>query len=161
MRPGALVLIIAILATFAAPADAWVFIFVDGQWSASIGQSDLAGGAGADFVPSLESAEDVVSVDLYASTDWRLTVERQDVSWPDGVGLSVRATSVAGFGGTATVNEAYTGVSASPVEVANGTRRGFWYTYAGLGFQYRLENLSASMGAAEYTTTVIYTVTDE
>lgn len=161
MRSGIIATTIALLLALAAPADAWVLIYVDGQWTASLGQADLAGGPGADFVPSLESAPDTVTVDVYSSTAWRLTVERQDVSWPDGVGLSVRSTSAGGFAGTVTANEMYTSVSASPVEIASGTRRGFWYTYASLGFQYRLENLSASMGADEHTTTVVYTVTDE
>ncbi len=161
MRSGVIVTTIALLLTLAAPAGAWVLILVDGQWTPTLTQTSLAGGAGSDFVPSLESAPDVVTVDVYSSTAWRLTVERQDVSWPDGVGLSVRSTSADRFAGTLTANETYTSVSASPVEIASGTRRGFWYTYADLGFQYRLENLSASMGADEHTTTVVYTVTDE
>lgn len=161
MRPGLIAATVTLLLMLAAPADAWVLIFVDGQWTPTLTQTNLAGGAGSDFVPSLESAADVVTVDVYSPTAWRLTVERQDVSWPDGVGLSVRSTSADGFAGTLTANESYTSVSASPVEIASGTRRGFVYTYASLGLQYRLENLSASIGADEYTTTVVYTVTDE
>jgi len=144
-------------------ADAWVWVFISASadWQTSIGSSQLSGFPGSDFVPQIESPANVSTINLFSNSGWRLDVQRTGISWPKDIGLKVRASSSSADNGWITASSDYITVSEVPTELATGTPKRWRIMNANIGLQYQIDQLSVDIGAAVYTTSVIFTVTEQ
>lgn len=134
-------------------------ITATGDWSTSVGPSDLQSGAGSDLVATHESAPGVGFLDISATAGpldaWRIDVHRLDAIWHGDLTLSVRRTSDGvGLGGI-TGGTTYRTVGESPQSFFSGSG-----DRSLVNVQLRVTGVSVNVPPAIYSTTVVYTVVD-
>lgn len=142
------------------PAYGWVYMSSSGTWAITLDQSYLSGWAGADFVPQIESPQSQVSLSTFATGNWRIDVTRQDIDWPAGVTLGVRTNSISTSGGSIEEHPEYQDITDVQQAFLKGRKTGFFFWSATINLQYSISDLSVTAGAGNFSTTVIYTITD-
>lgn len=124
---------------------------ISGHWSEVIGIDDLVGGAGTDFLSSIDSEQATLSVGGTDLDPWALVV-RQSGSLPNGVSLAVRRVSN-GNCGNITGSLDYLMVSDQEQELFAG-----FGDCTNIGLQLRLQGLSLRHGSGTYGTSLVYTI---
>jgi len=157
--PGITLILLCCAANY---LDAQESISVSGSWSETIDVTDLTGGPGSDLNSTYTSASNVVyhsisssSYRLWESWDWRVDVRRSDINWDSRFQLYVRRSSNGIGFGSISGGTAYQLISTSDQQFYTGT----YHRYL-VGCQFELRNVSVQIPADDYTTTVIYTITD-
>lgn len=138
---------------------------VRGSWSYSVSASEIIE-AGTDFSGTYESNANQVDIDLRIKPNnwnnrieytWTVDISVSNVDWHPDIGLYARVTDKGkGFG----INPyMYGGETYVPVTYVN---QQFFYGSAGrrnIKIQYELRDISVTLPAKSYSTTVIYTIT--
>jgi hypothetical protein len=143
-----------------------VTVDVTGSWSLTIDQTNLQAGAGSDLVSSYESATNQVMIDInkvvygnfwdwLIAYNWRVDVRRSDALWDSRLNLDVRRTGNGTGMGTISGGTAYQAVSSMDQTFFSGSRRRY-----DIPVQLQLRNVSIDVPPNNYSTTVVYTVTE-
>lgn len=133
-------------------------LLVTGSWSLSIDSTDLVSGAGSNLTAQYESATDQVTVDIFNSAGggdtWRVDISKSDISWNGSLLVYCKRTS-SGSGGSVAGGTTYLEVTDIDQQFFTGSDN-----VAGIGFQYKLDNVSVSIPPAVYSTSIVFTVVD-
>jgi len=130
-------------------------ITVTGNWSLIIGLSDLQGGAGSDFNPTYESAVDQIIIDIQGkkTTNWRVDVSKDDITWDSRMLLYVRRTSDGTGPGSISGGLTYQQITEVDQEFFRGGKN-----RQNIHVQLKLDGITVGIPTGTYTTTVYYTV---
>lgn len=148
MRRAWLALILCASASLAEGAD----ISVSGTWWRIVNRDDLLAGAGTGLPAEIESAAGVATLSI-ANTGggrWRVEVARAtDVSWPPGVDIAIRRSSVAsGVAGGTT----YLTLTQGAQTLLEGTGD------QNIQMQLRVQGISLQTLTATYSLHITYTI---
>ncbi len=134
-------------------------ITVTGNWSVTIGSSDLVSGAGSDLTNFYESTADavIIDVDVAGAGEWSVDVKKVDSNWHSNFQLFVKRTSDGSGPGSGYISG---GTSYQEVTDTNQSFFSGAYDRSDIDIQLKLDNVSVQIPADTYTTTVTYTVTD-
>jgi len=97
-RPGVALraALFTVMLTAGIPAVHPLIIAVSGGYGFVIDQGDLTGGAGSGFVPTHESTDDAVLIDITDTTGdsdaWQIQVHKEDAAWISGLDLLLLRT---------------------------------------------------------------------
>ncbi len=129
-------------------------ISVMGEWFATIGESDLASGAGTDIRSAIESNayQAEISIGDTGGAFWTLVVSRSGATLPTGVALAVRRNG-SGSCGNLTGGMEYRDLTDQDQTFFSGVG-----DCSGIGIQLRLQGVSIQQAPGLYGTTILYTV---
>jgi hypothetical protein len=145
-----------------------IVVSPDPLWSPSFGVADLSGAAGTDF-GTLSSAASQVDIDIptltVANARWIVYVGKTDVFWNGSLSLWIARTGNGSGPGGGQIS----GPLNTFIQIPNVTFPGPPYgteLYRGRRWridvpaQLQIQGLSVALGAATFTTTVTFTVTE-
>ena len=130
-------------------------VTASGGWNRTVDSSDLASGPGSDLNPTYESAANATSIDLLAVGNYRIDVRRSIGSWSGDLTLYVKRTSNGTGSGSISGGGTYQAVSTTNTEFFTGNSN-----RNGVEVQYQTTGMSVDVSPSNYTTNVIYTITD-
>jgi len=160
MRTSAPMLALPIVMALSGQVRAAQSVVVTGSWSLQVDASDLAGGAGTDIDPAIESAASQITINISGTTDssdaWRVEVSLGAGALPDGAGVAIRRTSPGSGPGAVSGGTGFIALSTTPVELLSGTG-----DRAGILAQLQLDGLSVSTGVDAWASSVVYTIVDQ
>jgi hypothetical protein len=129
-----------------------------GEWSKTIGSSDLTAGAGSDLNPGpYESSSNAVVINISGTAGaWAVTVSRDDTYWNSNIHLFIQRTSDGEGTGTISGGNTYNEVAGTSSEFFNGTN-----DRSNINIQLKLELTGTPriISPGVYSSTVTYTVT--
>lgn len=135
---------------------------ITGRWTiGNIDALSLTGGAGSDFVGSLESAINQIDISITKTTDpiahpWRMDIKRLDTIWAPGFRLYVRRTADGLGDGTIAGGTVYQEITEVDQSFFSGTG-----DRTKIELQLKLDGVQvANMHVESYSTTIYYTVTE-
>lgn len=151
-HPMRIVAILCSAALLATPNVQAANLSVMGDWFATIGESDVASGAGSDIRSGIESSayQAEVSIADTGGAFWTLVVSRSGANLPTGVTLAVRRT---GSCASLTGGTDYRDLTDQDQTFFSGSG-----DCSGIGIQLRLQGVSIRQVPGLYGTTVLYTV---
>jgi hypothetical protein len=160
-RPTATLLLLTLLALPALRLSAAqpLEIVVTNNWTTpSFGITNLAGGAGTNFSSTpWESAANAVELEIkFSNPPWTVSVRKVDTSWNAVLHLSVRRTGAGVGGGTLSGGTTYQEITATDTAFFSGTGG----DKKNIPLQFQISGVTVTLGAATFSTTVYYTVTD-
>jgi hypothetical protein len=128
-------------------------ITASGDWSVSVDESDLLGGAGSDVESTYTSNANQTNISIIGTQDgdWQVNISKVDQTWHSDFTIYARRTSGTGITGGSTYQE----ITDSDRYFFNGTG-----DYFIIGIQYQLEGISLQIPAATYSIIVYYTLID-
>jgi len=134
-------------------------IVATGDWSGTIGTSDLTGGAGTDLNSIYTSDSDQVSITISNTADdwdfWRVDVRKSDTTWDDDLVVSVMRTSSGTGAGGISGGTSYVAAGALDTEFFRG--RG---DRSNILAKLRLSGVSVQVPPNTYSTSIVFTVVD-
>lgn len=150
MRPLAFIPVLLFIALGAEAAD---IAFV-GNWSETIGASDLVGGAGTDIYSQITSSTSKATLDITdtGGVAWIIGVSRSSSNLPAGVAVAVRRTT-SGSGGGSISGGSFIAVGATEQILCSGTG-----DRSGVGLQLRLTGLSVEQDTGSFGATLTYRI---
>ena len=90
--------LMGLLMTAGLPAVFALEVTVTGGHAFTIGQAELAGGAGSNFIPVHQSAVDAVTITIAGTTGdtdaWQMLVHKEDALWHSSLALGVLRTGI-------------------------------------------------------------------
>jgi len=161
-RPTATLLLLTLLLVLPVlrlPAAQPLEITLTNNWTTpSFGITNLAGGAGTDFSATpWESAANAVELEVkFSNPPWTVSVRKVDSAWNAVLHLSVRRTGPGTGGGTLSGGTTYqeiTGTDTAFFSATGGDKKN-------IPLQFQISGVTVTLGAATFSTTVYYTVTD-
>lgn len=130
-----------------------------GGWTIDLDAANLLGGAGTDFVGTIESDWDKVDVDISKTADptapWRVDISKVDTNWPSSLRLYAKRTADGTGDGTINEGTTYQQIIDSDQSFFSGTG-----DRTGIKVQLKIEGVSVVIGEDTYDTTIYYTVTE-
>ncbi len=145
-------------------ASAQVIISSQTNWRESINENSLAtpSEAGSDLTSVIETTTDfnLLNIQNVANTtNWKVSISRQDINWPSAFTLQVRRNSsglaCAGCSGLNLAKSPSSYLTIVPLETdfIFGTGE-----VTGIELQFKLSGLSLTVEANSYSTNVVYTL---
>ena len=133
-----------------------ITITVQGTWAKTVGSADLTAGAGSDLTSTYESSSNqgVLSIGSTAGS-WRVDVKKLDTSWDSDLHLEVRRTSDGTGSGSISGGASYVEITGVDTTLCSGDDE-----RSDVDLQLRISGVSVSLGAANFSTTITYTVVD-
>ena len=130
-----------------------------GDWSLSIGASDLVSGAGSDLQGYYESGIGLISIDITgtsgASDAWRVDINKTDGTWHANLHLSAYRTGAGSGLGSISGGTSYQEIANTYLSFFNGSG-----DRSGITVRLRLGGVSVQVPPATYSATVTFTVID-
>ena len=149
---AAAICLVAFLAAAAHAAP--VGINVIGNWTLTVGPSDLIAGAGSNLISTYESSPSQVSVSITnATAAWGVTVKFQGPHWDNSLHLWVRRTGDGGGAGTIQSGTAYQELDNPGAAFFAGT-----LDRTDIPVQLMVTGVSVQLLPDTYSATVTYTV---
>lgn len=134
------------------------------SWHEEIDENDLSVPleAGYDLDPTMETSTNFNQLDVFnvaKTKTWRVTVSRRDVNWPAALSLYIKRTSI----GTPCAGCTGVNVGASPSVYVQVVPLETDFIYGtgevtGIDLQVKVEGLSLTLDADNYSTEIIYTL---
>lgn len=137
-------------------ADSWDYkVICGGNWVVNLNRSNLTAGSVFELVDGLESDPDEVKLTIktnVSNPDWKVTVERSDENWPEGLELKIRRTDI---------KMEYISVGADGAEFFTGQAD----KLNNLPIQFKLEGLDSIFASlvsnnTKFKTEIRYTITE-
>jgi hypothetical protein len=142
------------------PCLSQIQIDVSGHWTYSVPASNIAD-AGLDFTGIYTSSSNQVLISIDNDSrrfNYRVDVRRSDISWNSSIKVRVKRT------GNGVPKNSYCWVSGGTSYQKITTSNQLFFTGYGrtddIPIRYRLRNISVLIPATNYSTTIIYTVTE-
>ncbi|HRY33686.1 MAG TPA: hypothetical protein P5531_12030 [Bacteroidales bacterium] len=132
-------------------------ISISGGWSPSVSSANISD-AGLDFSSPFTSAGTVIAMNIDVNPNnsrYRINVARSDVSWNTSFELQVRRTS---DGNGPPASQISGGTSFITITTGNTVFFSGRRDRTEVDIEYSLEGVSATLPAAIYSTTVVYTL---
>jgi hypothetical protein len=133
-------------------------IVLTNNWTTpSFGITELAAGAGSNFSSTpWESSANAVELEVkFSNPPWTISVRKVDTAWNAALHLSVRRTGSGSGGGSLSGGTTYQEITATDTSFFSGTA-----DRKNIPLQFQISGLTVTLGAATFSTTVYYTVTD-
>lgn len=144
---------------FATGAEAEIIVSTTGDWSLSVGSSDLQSGAGSDLIADYDNAGSPGIISIAGTSGdadaWRIDVRRVDLQWDSGLTLRVKRISDGLGGGSVSGGESYLDIGLADFTFFSGLG-----DRSGVQVQFQLSGVSLQLPPDTYSTTIVYTVVD-
>ncbi|MBN1525437.1 MAG: hypothetical protein JW904_13190 [Spirochaetales bacterium] len=157
IRHSLIVLLVfcVVSSAFSAPKISIKVQIAGGGWTVDLDETNLSGGAGSDFVSPIESASDLIDVDVTKPANgWQVSIMRTDSVWNSNIRIYARRTTDGSGTGTIADGTTYQEITTSDWYFFSGT-----LDRSGLKIQLSLD-VDASIGVDNFSTTLYYTATE-
>jgi hypothetical protein len=126
-----------------------------GRWTIDLDDTSLSGGAGTDFASPVESAADLVDVDVSNPQNaWRIDIRRTDSVWHANLRIYARRTTDGTGSGTVSGGTTYQEITTVDQPFITGT-----LGRSNMKVQLAVD-VEVSVGIDNFSTTIYYTATD-